>query len=338
MQPQIESTPVTSVVIEDSIPDGRVKQRSRLWQSIVGLLGSNKKMSIGLALVGFFLLVAIVGPLFIHEGPNPFTNDIFQAPSTHHLLGTTSKGEDVFTQLVLGAWPTLFIGLVSGILATMLSIIFGLTAGYFGGWIDDVLSLVINIFIVLPGLPLAVVIASLTNAQFKGSWSLIIVLFLTTWAWGARVLRAQTLSMRRREFVGAAQAVGETPLRVIFAEILPNEIALVAASFVSTVVYTLLAEIALQFLGLGDVSVNSWGAMLFWAQTNQALLAGAWWWFLPPGLCMALVGAGLSLINFGIDELANPRLRIETGRKKGAGRVNPNGRINPAPAVEKGVA
>jgi len=338
MQPQIESTPVTSAIIEESIPDGRVKRRGRLWRSILGVLGANTKMSIGLGIVGFFLLVAIVGPLFIHEGPNPFTNDIFQAPSLHHLLGTTSKGEDVFTQLVLGAWPTLLIGLVSGVLATMLSVIFGLTSGYFGGWIDDLLSLLINIFIVLPGLPLAVVIASLTNTQFKGSWSLIIVLFLTTWAWGARVLRAQTLSMRRREFVGAAQAVGETPLRVIFAEILPNEIALVAASFVSTVIYTLLAEIALQFLGLGDVSTNSWGAMLFWAQTNQALLAGAWWWFVPPGLCVALLCAGLTFINFGIDELANPRLRNESGNKKRAGRITAGGRINPASAVKGKVA
>ncbi len=141
---------------------------------------------------------------------------------------------------------------------------------------------------------------------------MILVLWVTTWAWGARVLRSQTLSLRRREFVTAARSVGERPLRIVFLEILPNEIAIVASSFVSTMIYALLADLTLEFLGLGNTSELSWGMVLYWAYVRQAFIAGAWWWFIPPGLGMAILGAGLVLINYGIDELANPRLRTSS--------------------------
>jgi peptide/nickel transport system permease protein len=136
-----------------------------------------------------------------------------------------------------------------------------------------------------------------------------LVISFTGWSWGARVLRSQTLSLRRREFVQAARAGGERTHRIIFWEILPNEIAIVASSLVFTIIFAILAEIGLEFLGLSDVTLNSWGNMLYWASNNNALLVGAWWWFLPPGLCIAVLGAGLAFINSGIDEITNPRLR-----------------------------
>jgi peptide/nickel transport system permease protein len=136
-----------------------------------------------------------------------------------------------------------------------------------------------------------------------------LVISFTGWSWGARVLRSQTLSLRRREFVQAARAGGEHTHRIIFWEILPNEIAIVASSLVFTIIFAILAEIGLEFLGLSDVTLNSWGNMLYWASNNNALLVGAWWWFLPPGLCIAVLGAGLAFINSGIDEITNPRLR-----------------------------
>jgi len=130
------------------------------------------------------------------------------------------------------------------------------------------------------------------------------------------VLRSQTLSLRNREFVSAAGASGETTLRIIFFEIFPNEISIVAANFVSTTLYVIIAAASLEFLGLGDSSGISWGTMLYWAQQTNALLLGAWWWFIPPGLCIAVLGAGLAFINFGIDEVADPRLRVESERKQ----------------------
>jgi peptide/nickel transport system permease protein len=135
------------------------------------------------------------------------------------------------------------------------------------------------------------------------------VVALTNWPWGARVLRAQTLSMRGREFVTASRSGGERAWRIIFFEIFPNEISIVAASFVTTAIQVMLAVAGLEFLGFGNGSTVSWGTMLYDAYNSGALLQEAWWWFAPPGLCIALVGAGLALLNFGIDEIADPRLR-----------------------------
>ncbi len=276
-----------------------------IWRFIT----HNRKVAIGATIIGIFVLIAIFGPLLVHGDPNALGPDTLVGPSPAHLLGTTQTGQDVFTQLIDGTRTSIVLGFAIGILATALSVLVGLTAGYFGGVIDDILSLVTNVFLVLPAFPLAVVMAS--YFPFKGPLQLAIIITITGWAWGARVLRAQTLSMRQRDFVEAARATGESTWRILFYEILPNEIAIIAASLLGTVTYAILAEIGFEFLGLGDVTIPSWGVMLFWAQNNDALLLGAWWWFVPPGFCAALVGAALAFINFGIDEAANPRLRRE---------------------------
>jgi peptide/nickel transport system permease protein len=190
----------------------------------------------------------------------------------------------------------------------------GLVGGYFGGWIDDVLTLLTNVSLVLPALPLAIVLA----AYFpRGPLTISLVIVFTNWAWQARVLRSQTLSMQSREFVTAARVSGEHNWRIIFFEVFPNEIALVVAGFVSTTIYVVLTWAALEFLGLGDGTIPSWGSILYWAQQAGALGGGLWWWFVPPGACIAILGAGLSLINFGIDEIADPRLRRERPVKAG---------------------
>jgi peptide/nickel transport system permease protein len=277
-------------------------------------LAANPKVAIGLGIVGFFLLVAILGPLIIHQDPTALSSAVLQPPSSAHWLGTTQTGQDVFSQVVVGTRTSMLLGIGTGLMATIISVIVGLIAGYCGGLIDDMLSLVINIFLVVPAIPLAIIIAA--YFPFRGPLPIAIIVTITGWAWGARVLRAQTLSLRRREFVEAARASGETTLRIIFAEILPNEIAVVAAGLVGTMIYAILAQVGLEFLGLGDVTTVSWGTIFYWAQNNEALLLGAWWWFLAPGLCVALLGAGLAFINFGIDELANPRLRKERRAKK----------------------
>src|SRR5436190_3094075 len=203
----------------------------------------------------------------------------------------------------------MLICLVAASLSTVFSVVIGLVGGFFGGLVDDILSMVTNVFLTLPVFVLCILIASFVTA--KGPLYMILILAPTTWAWGARTLRSQTLMIRNREYVTAARSTGESPWRLIFSEILPNEIGIVAASFVGTAIYCLLTEVTLDFLGLGDFHTNSWGIILFNAQNRQAMLTGLWWWFVPPGLCVALVGAGLTLINYGIDEIANPTLRSE---------------------------
>ena len=273
------------------------------------LLTLNRKVSFGLAVVVFFLLVAIFGPLFLHQDPNSFSADRLDPPSAAHWLGTTQTGQDVLAQMIAGTRLSIFMSFGIGIITIAISVVIGLVSGYFGGWIDEVLSLLTNIFLVLPTLPLAILLAAFSAS--RGSLTLIFVLTITGWSWGARVLRAQTLSMRNRDNVEAARASGESALRIIFFEIFPNEIAIVAAQLLGTIIYAILAETGLEFLGLGDITGSSWGTMLYWAGNADALILGAWWWFLAPGLCIAILGAGLTFINFGIDEIANPRLRSE---------------------------
>lgn len=284
------------------------------WRALLRIFKMNRKATVGVCIVLLFVLVALVGPLFIRTDPGALTNDILLPPGGQHWLGTTQVGQDVFSQLIVGTRVSIMWGFTTGLVVTVISVVVGLVAGYLGGIVDDVLSLLINIFLVLPGFPLAIVLAAYLPS--KGPLTVALVIVITSWAYQARVLRAQTLSMRKRDFVEAARSNGESVLRIIFFEIFPNEIAIVAAGFVGTAIYVILTAASLEFLGLGDVTVIDWGTMFYWAQNNDALLLGAWWWYVAPGLCIAVLGAGLALINYGIDEVANPRLRAETRLSK----------------------
>jgi peptide/nickel transport system permease protein len=312
----MQMTHLTDQNMESSTILNRAKGRG---SSILRVITSNPKISIGLGIVAFFVLVALGAPLLTRYDPNAIIVRGSHPPSLAHIFGTTGLGQDMFAQVVYGARVSLVIGFCAAIGSTALQVFFGLTSAYFGGLVDDVLSLIINVFLVLPGLPLSIVLAALASnadAANKNEFVIALVLLFTSWSYGARVLRAQTLSLKEREFVAAARATGETTLRIIFTEILPNEIALVASTFIGTFVYVVGAEVALEFLGLGDTSQASWGVILFWAQNNTALITGKWWQFVPAGLCVAVLCAGLAFINFGIDELANPRLRIERPRRR----------------------
>lgn len=283
---------------------------------------SNPKIAVGVGIVAFFVLVALAAPLLTPYSPDATLVNGSLPPSSAHILGTTGLGQDMLAQLVYGARVTLLVGFCAAIGSTLLQVLFGLSSAYFGGVIDDVLSLIINVFLVLPGLPLTIVLASLASANAaanKNEIVIALVLLFTSWSYGARVLRAQTLSLKEREFVTASRASGERSWRIIFVEVLPNEAALVASTFIGTFVYAVGAEVALEFLGLGDTSRASWGEILYWAQINAALIIGKWWLFVPAGLCVAVLCAGLAFINFGIDELANPGLRAERARRKRAG-------------------
>ena len=302
----IQSQEVSIPAPEANAVPAQVHRWRDLWRLITG----NRKASIGLIMMGFFILLAIFGPIILPQDPHAFSTDILDPPSAAHWFGTTSFGEDVFVQTVVGARFSVFMGLGIGVVTMIVSVLVGLTSGYFLGWVDESLSLVSNVFLVLPTLPLAILLAAfLPN---KGPIAIGFVLVITGWAWGARVLRSQTLSLRNRDCIEAARASGESTWRIIFYEILPNQTSIVAALFFGTVIYVILAETALEYLGLGDITAATWGNMLYSASNNSALLLGAWWWFLPPGLCIALLGAALTLVNFGIDEISNPRLRKES--------------------------
>lgn len=278
------------------------------------------KAKIGIVILAVYILVAIIGPALSPYDPNATTTqNIPEAPNLHHLFGTSATGGDVLSQMLTGTRSTVVLGLLTGVIATLLSVLVGTAAGYLGGYADEALSLISNVFLVMPALPLLVVI--LGYLPHTGEVPTAIVLSVLGWPWGARVIRAQTLSLRNRDFVLAAREVGERPWRIIVFELLPNQIGLIAASFVGTVLYAILTAVALAFIGVTDLSSWNYGVILFWAQTGSAVQLGAWWWYVFPGVAVAVLGMSLVLINFGLDELSNPRLRSSRSLRR-LGRRN----------------
>jgi peptide/nickel transport system permease protein len=303
----------TSVTVPLELPAPRPRRRRSLRSLPL-------KAKIGGALLAVFLLIAIIGPTIAPYDASATTPQAVPgAPSLQHLLGTTSTGQDILSQMLVGMRSTVVLGLLTGLIATLLSIAFGVTAGFIGGATDEALSLVINVFLILPALPLLIILLGYLPAN-TGELPVAIVLSVLGWPWGARVIRAQTLTLRNREFVAAARETGEPTSRLIAFEILPNEVSLIAANFVGTVLYAILTSVALAFIGVAGFSGWSLGSILYWAQSQGAFSVGAWWWYVPPGIAAALLGTSLVLLNFGLDELANPRLRNAGARRRGRGR------------------
>ena len=268
---------------------------------------ANPKSATGLVILAFYLFLAVAGSWLAPYDPSKRSRDLLQGPSGAHWFGTTHLGQDIFSQILVGTRGVVLVGFTAGIVATVLSVVIGVSAGFLGGAADEGLSALSNVFLVIPALPLIIIIAS--TMPSSGDFTVALVIGLTSWAWGARILRAQTLSLRRRDYVEAARAMGESTWRIILFEILPNLTAIIASGFVGTVIFAVMSEITLAFIGVSSISSWNWGTILFWAQSQQALAQGAWWWFVPAGLAIAILGTALSLVNFGIDELVSPRLR-----------------------------
>lgn len=273
------------------------------------------KLVTGLTLAGLIVLFGLIGPLLTGD-PATIRDIGLVPPDGEHLLGTTLTGQDVLAQLAHATRGSLWIGVLVGVMATVLSGVFGIVGAYAGGVVDEVFSLFSNVMLVIPGLPLVIVVAGFVPADQRGTWTIALVLAITGWAAAARVLRAQTLSLRNRDYVAAARVSGEKTWRVICVEILPNLLPILASQFVFAVVLAILSEAGLSFLGLGAANSSTLGTMLYYAQNGFALQREAWWWFVPPGLVIALFGGALALINFSIDEIINPRLRDRVRRRK----------------------
>ncbi len=258
-------------------------------------------------ILGLIVLAAIFAPLIAPHSPTATNFTPYAGPSATNLLGTTGNGQDVFSQLIFGARVSLIVGLCAGALATLVAVTIGLISGYRPAAIDELLSVVTNLALVIPALPLMIILAA--YLQGRSVWTIVLVVAFTSWATGARVIRSQTKTLRTRDFVTSAVFSGERLPRIVFRDILPNMTPLVAASFLAAATAAVLAEASLEFLGLGNPSTVSWGTILYNAQQQNALLTGQWLMVFAPGLAIVLLMVSFTLINFGVDALSNPRLR-----------------------------
>jgi peptide/nickel transport system permease protein len=288
---------------EVAVPEPQENQLRHL----LGVMASNRKALAGVSILAVFALVAVFAPLIAPDDPHALKFGQMLPPSGQHLLGTTGAGQDIFSQLVWSTRETLLLAIVAGVMATIISVLVGVSAAYRGGLTDHFLNLFTDVFLVIPTLPLMIIIAA--YAQNHGLGVLIGVIVVTGWSYGARQLRSQALALRNREFLEAARVRGERASYVIFFEVIPNMTSLIVAIFLGAALYAVLAAAVLQYIGLGDSNDLSWGTMLYWAQHNGALLAGSPWWVLAPGICIAVLGAAFALINYAFDEISNPALR-----------------------------
>jgi peptide/nickel transport system permease protein len=275
----------------------------RTWRDV--LLGSWRGRA-AVSVIGLFVFLAIFGSAIAPDDPNASSLDILAKPSTEHWLGTTEQGSDVFSQLLVGARVSIVVGFAAAAISAVLGALVGLVGGYFGGWTDRGLDALENWFLVIPTLPLMIVLARLLNPSLG---VLIAVIGLTSWAGTGRIVRAQVLTLRERAFVERARALGASDGYIIRTHILPNTLPLIFANTVLIVAVAVLSEAALAFLGLGDPTRISWGTMLENAFSAGAPSSGAWWYLIPPGLCITLLVLAVSLLGYMLEEFVNPRLK-----------------------------
>ncbi len=269
------------------------------------LLGT-KRGVFGVSLLGLFAFLTVFGAVLAPDDPRASSTEVLQPPSSAHLLGTTESGSDVLSQLMVGARVSMVVGFAAAFISAFLGAAVGLIGGYFGGWTDRVFDAAENWFLVIPTLPLMVVLARLLNPSLV---VLILVIGLTSWAGTGRIVRSQVLTLKERAFVERARALGASDSYIIRTHILPNTLPLIFANTVLIVAVAILSEAALAFLGLGDPTRISWGTMLENAFSSGAPSAGAWWYVIPPGLCITLLVLSVSMLGYMFEEYVNPRLR-----------------------------
>jgi len=267
----------------------------------------NNKLKVGLAVLLVFIVLTLIGPLLTKHAPYDYAGPAAQPPSAEFWFGTTTFGQDVFAQFVLGLKATFLVGIIGGGLGTLIGVLVGFTAGYRGGIVDELLNMLTNIVLVIPTLAILLIVAA--YLEVRGIVVESIFVGCTAWPWVARAVRAQTFSLRSRDFVDLARMSGMKPGRIIFREIAPNMMSYLFMAFILQFGGAILIAATLDFIGLGPTNAVSLGLMMNNAVLWGALLLGMWWWFIPPGIAIMAIVGSLYITNVGLDEVFNPRLR-----------------------------
>lgn len=267
----------------------------------------NRKLLVGTVVVVVFLMIAVFGPMLAHHDPLAYDGPPGQGPSTDYWLGTTMFGQDIYAQFVFGLRASFLVGLFGGGLAAIVGMLVGFVAGYRGGIVDEILNMLTNIVLVIPTFAVLLVIAAYLSVRGIGTEAAFIG--LTSWPWAARAIRAQTFSLTSREFVDMARLSGRGSLAIIFGEIAPNMSSYLLLTFILLFGGAVLSAATLDFIGLGPTNAISLGLMMNYSVMNAALQLGMWWWFVPPGIAIAAIVGALYVMNVGLDEVFNPKLR-----------------------------
>jgi peptide/nickel transport system permease protein len=273
----------------------------RLWR----IYSQRKAAVIGLAVIIVFSVVIVLAPVFSPYDPSEPTGVPFSPPDAKHWLGTNDIGVDILSEIIHGGQISLTVGLVAAAIVVLIGSTLGLISGYFGGVIDDVIMRITDVFLILPRLPLMIVMAAYLG---PGTWTIILVFVIVAWASLARQVRAQVLSAKEASFIEVSRSIGAGHTHIIVSHILPNVGGIIIANGVMEIMFAILVEAGLSFLGLGDPVHKSWGVMLYFAQIQGAFLIGAWWWIFPPGLCIALLSCSFNFCGTALNDLFGLKL------------------------------
>ena len=267
----------------------------------------NPMGAIGLVILAAFVFLAAFGPMLAPYDVNQMTPNDLELPTKQHWMGTDNLGIDIFSELLYGARTSIIVGMTSALIASFLGAAVGLYSGYVGGWKDEVVMRLNDIVLSIPWLVLMIVVAAMMGTiDLTG---IILIIGLTGWSTTARMVRAQVLSIRERQYIERARAIGASELAIIRRHVFPNTFPLVFANTILTVAVSILSEATLSFLGLRPVGVVTWGTMLSFASEASAFQIGLHWWILAPGLCIVIVVLGFTLLGYALDEILNPKLR-----------------------------
>lgn len=308
---------MTTTTADQMIPAKRISLRERFdspW--------FNSKLIVGVAIILFAFSLEFIGPLVwdtsmataasapLSLPPVWVTGDLgpgFGEPTAAHPLGTETSGRDMLALLLVGTPRSLRVGFIAAGVGMLVGIVLGFSAGYLGGWLDAVIQVLADAFITIPALAVLIVIASLVNQITIANMALLLALF--AWPRPTRYVRAQVLSMRESGYVQMAKLSGASSFDIMFKEIMPNLLPYLAAAFIGTVSANILAATSLEALGLGPTRIPTLGMAIFFAINGAAILRGMWWWWGFPILVLVIIFIALFLMNIGLDEIANPRLR-----------------------------
>jgi len=282
------------------------REKSEGYAMLQKYILSNTKAKIGIGIIVVFALVAIFAPVLAPYNPKAIEFVPWEKPSAQHLLGVNSYGQDILSQVIHGTRVTMIVGIFAGLLTSLIGVFVGLVAGYKGGMTGEILMRFVDVLLSLPSLALMIVVASFLKSM--SIRSTVVIIGALSWLWMARSIRSQTMTESKRDYVDAAKALGMNSLEIMFREILPNIFPVVTANMVMVITSSMLTEASMSFLGIGDPSLVSWGKMLSVAFDNSAIIYGAWWWMIPPGLCIATLGYSFMLIgNSFLDTYSNDR-------------------------------
>jgi len=289
----------------------RVNQLMGAAQSFASVYKRSKSGLLGLVILLFFIFTAIFAPFLSPYNPYKRVDRPLIRPSREYLLGTNDIGQDIFSELIYGTRVSLTIGFVAALFAVIIGTLMGVVSGFVGGGVDEILMRFTDVIMILPSIPLLILLMAIFGKQ--SFFIMILAISITGWTGTARLVRSSTLSIKERTYVEAAKAVGAGDRHIISKHIIPNVSPLIMATMIYAVASAMMSEAGLAFLGLGDPSHKSWGMILHYAETRGGWFANmgnpAWWWIIPPGLCIALTIASLVLIGQTLEEIINPRLR-----------------------------